>query len=441
MFYGKYELDPEQKLFNVYYVDNQLGKLIEFSDLPFIKANDVNIELTKSHKDGDELTIDFKNYDDYQKIKKYYSQRYTFVFEMLLINGNGDYQQVELYFMSGYDEQYNGENEFSVAIQASDWKGFVEERRLIPHNVLTDNLDDNDFDKLRWTLGENVNDVFRECYRRTIFEGIEPSKGASVTKRESRQIPLLQDFQPQLKNLGWPHFIEDPMTLAELRKQWCDLQKQGIDWKEGLWEPKVHAYVTEQDKIIVDYYNQRLIKLDYKTNANNLISDINVKYNALERIDNQCVKSSEKDTYYWNELPDYGRGRYQLFTADGAIETNAPGKDGVYVLYPLATKAQQLIGKNSEELTISCKIELAEIPLLFFTPGDVIACYNMPLDELNTAFQIDTIKLASNHDNGYLEFSIENMVQRLNVWDYILNPPFPNGKKQQEQTEIEFIEI
>lgn len=441
MFYGKYELDPEQKLFNVYYVDNQLGKLIAFSDLPFIKASDVNIELTKSHKDGDELTIDFKNYDDYQKIKKYYSQRYTFVFEMLLINGNGDYQQVELYFMSGYDEQYNGENEFSVAIQASDWKGFVEERRLIPHNVLTDNLDDNDFDKLRWTLGENVNDVFRECYRRTIFEGIEPSKGASVTKRESRQIPLLQDFQPQLKNLGWPHFIEDPMTLAELRKQWCDLQKQGIDWQEGLWEPKVHAYVTEQDKIIVDYYNQRLIKLDYKTNANNLISDINVKYNALERIDNQCVKSSENDTYYWNELPYYGRGRYQLFTADGAIETNTPGKDGVYVLYPLATKAQQLIGKNSEALTISCKIELAEIPLLFFTPGDVIACYNMPLDELNTAFQIDTIKLASNHDNGYLEFSIENMVQRLNVWNYILNPPFPNGKKQQEQKEIEFIEI
>lgn len=417
MFYGKYEIDPEQKLFNVYYVDNQIGKLIEFSDLPFIKAGDVNIELTKSHKDGDELTIDFKNYDDYQKIKKYYSQKYTFVFEMLLINASGDYQQVELYFMSGYDEQYNGENEFSVAIQASDWKGFVEERRLIPHNVVTDNLEDNDFDKIRWTLNENINDVFRECYRRSIFEGIEPSKGPDQTKREMRRIPLLQDFQPQLKeDITIPHTIEDPMTIAELRKKWCDWQCQGIDWAIGTYQPKVHAYITPQDKIIVDYYNQRVIKLDYQANATNLISDINVKYNALERIDNQCVKSSEKDTYYWNEIGD--RGRYQLFTSDGAIETNAPAEDGLWVLAPLATRAQQLMGKNSDALTTSCKIELAEIPLLFFTPGDIISCKNFPLAELNTAYQIDTIKLASNHDNGYLEFSIENMTQRPDVFTH-----------------------
>lgn len=417
MFYGKYEIDPEQKLFNVYYVDNQIGKLIEFSDLPFIKASDVNIELTKSHKDGDELTIDFKNYDDYEKIKKYYSQKYTFVFEMLLINASGDYQQVELYFMSGYDEQYNGENEFSVAIQASDWKGFVEERRLIPHNVLTDNLDDNDFDKLRWTLNENINDVFRECYRRSIFEGIEPSKGTDQTPKEMRRIPLLQDFQPQLKeDITIPNTIEDPSTIAELRKKWCDWQCQGIDWAMRTYQPKVHAYITQQNKIIVDYYNQRVIKLDYKVNANNLISDINIKYNALERIDNQCVKSSEKDTYYWNETGD--RGRYQLFTSDGAIETNAPGKDGQWVLAPLATKAQQLIGKNRDALTTSCKIELAEIPLLLFTPGDIISCKNFPLVELNTAYQIDTIKLASNHDNGYLEFSIESMTQRPDVFSH-----------------------
>lgn len=415
MFYGKYELDPEQKLFNIYYVDNQLGKLIEFTDLPFLKASDVNIELTKSHKDGDELTIDFKNYDAYQAIKKYYVQRYTFVFEMLLINADGDYQQVELYFMSGYDEQYNGENEFSVAITASDWKGFVEERRLIPHNVLTDNLDDNDFDKLRWTLNENINDVFRQCYRRAIFEGIEPSKGASQTKRESRQIPLLQDFQPQLKSdITIPHTIEDPMTIAELRKKWCDWQNQGVDWAMGTYQPKVHAYITDAKKIIVDYYNQRVIKLDYKANANNLISDINIKYNALDRIDNQCVKSSDKDTYYWNEIGD--RGRYQLFTSDGQIETNAAGKDGQWVLAPLATKAQQLMGENSDALTTSCKIDLAEIPLLFFTPGDIISCKNFPLYEMNTAYQIDTIKLSSNHDNGYLEFSIDSMTQRPDVF-------------------------
>lgn len=414
MFYGKYELDPEQKLFNVYYVDNQIGKLIEFSDLPFIKASDVNIELTKSHKDGDELTIDFKNYDDYQKIKKYYTQKYTFVFEMLLINARGDYQQVELYFMSGYDEQYNGENEFSVAIQASDWKGFVEERRLIPHNVLTDNLDDNDFDKLRWTLNENINDVFRECYRRAIFEGIEPSKGPDQVRRESREIPLLQDFQPQLKNLGLPHFIDDPMTLAELRKKYCGLWTYGIDSEYNTNQPKVHAYITDRKNIIVDYYKQRPILLDYKANANNLISDIEIKFNVLDKIDNQCVKSSNKDTYYYN-LNDE-RGRYQLFTSDGAIETNAAAEEGNYPLTPLITKAYQVVGEKAKRVDVSCKIELAEIPLLFFTPGDIICCYNMPLPELNVAFQIDSITLASNHDNGYLEFSIDNMTQRTNVF-------------------------
>lgn len=414
MFYGKYEIDPEQKLFNVYYVDNQLGKLIEFTDLPFIKASDVNIELTKSHKDGDELTIDFKNYDDYQKIKKYYSQKYTFVFEMLLINASGDYQQVELYFMSGYDEQYNGENEFSVAIQASDWKGFVEERRLIPHNVLTDNLDDNDFDKLRWTLNENINDVFRECYRRSIFEGIEPSKGYGQRQIEDRRIPLLQDFQPQLKNLSIPHFIEDPMTLADMRKKYCDLWTYGIDSEYDTNQPKVHAYITDRKKIIVDYYKQRPILLDYKANANNLISDIGIKFNVLDKIDNQCVKSSNKDTYYYNLNNE--RGRYQLFTSDGLIETNAAAEEDNYPLTPLVTKAYQLIGEKSKRVDVSCKIELAEIPLLFFTPGDIIACYNFPLPELNVAFQIDSITLASNHDNGYLEFSIENMTQRTNVF-------------------------
>lgn len=423
MFYGKYEIDPEQKLFNVYYVDNQLGKLIEFSDLPFIKASDVNIELTKSHKDADELTIDFKNYDDYQKIKKYYSQKYTFVFEMLLINASGDYQQVELYFMSGYDEQYNGENEFSVAIQASDWKGFVEERRLIPHNVLTDNLDDNDFDKLRWTLNENINDVFRECYRRAIFEGREPSKGYEQRQVESRQIPLLQDFQPQLKNQGLPHFIDDPMTLAEMRKKYCDLWTYGIDSEYGTNQPKVHAYITDRKKLIVDYYKQRPIKLDYKANTNNLISDINIKFDVLDKIDNQCVKSSSKDTYYYNLNGD--RGRYQLFTSDGAIETNVAAEEGNYPLTPLITKAYQIIGEKAKRVDVSCKIELAEIPLLFFTPGDIICCYNMPLPELNVAFQIDSIKLASNHDNGYLEFSIENMTQRTNVFFPVMDEVQP----------------
>ena len=369
--------------------------------------------MTKSHKDGDELTIDFKNYDTYQAIKKYYTQRYTFVFEMLLINANGDYQQVELYFMSGYDEQYNGKNEFSVAITASDWKGFVEERRLIPHNVLTDNLDDNNFDKLRWTLGENINDVFRECYRRAIFEGIEPSKGTGQTKRESRRIPLLQDFQPQLKG-GLPHFIEDPMTLAEMRKKYCDLWTYGIDAEYNTNQPKVHAYITDQKKIIVDYYRQRPIKLDYKANANNFVSDIEIKFNVLDKIDNQCVKSSNKDTYYYNLNAE--RNRYQLFTSDGAIETNAAAEEDNYPLTPLVTKAYQLVGEHAKRVDVSCKIELAEIPLLFFTPGDIICCYNFPLQEMNVAFQVDTIKLASNHDNGYLEFSIENMTQRTNVF-------------------------
>lgn len=414
MFYGKYEIDPEQKLFNIYYVDNQLGKLVEFSDLPFLKASDVNIELTKSHKDGDELTIDFKNYDTYQAIKKYYTKRYTFVFEMLLINKDGDYQQVELYFMSGYDEQYNGENEFSVAITASDWKGSVEERRIIPHNVLSQDLDDNDFGKLRWTLNENINDVFRECYRRSIFEGIEPSKGAGQRSVESRKIPILQDFIPQLKTASIPHFIEDPMTLAEMRKKWCDLWTYGIDSEYNTNQPKVHAYITEQKKIIVDYYKQQPIKLDYKTNANDLISDIEIKFNVLDKIDNQCVKSSSKDTYYYNYNGE--RGRYQMFTADGQIETNVAAEKDNYPLAPLVTKAYQLIGEHSKRVNVTCKIELAEIPLLSFTPGDIIACYNFPLPELNVAFQVDTIKLASNHDNGYLEFSIENMTQRTNVF-------------------------
>ena len=416
MFYGKYEIGPEQKLFNVYYVDNQLGKLIEFSDVPFIKASDVNIELTKSHRDGDELTIDFKNYDTYQAIKKIYQQKRTFVFELLLINADGDYQQVELYFMTGYDEQYNGENEFSVAITASDWKGFVEERRLIPHNVPSDNLDDNDFDKLRWTLNEKINDVFRECYRRAIFEGIEPLKGSAFTARESRRIPVLQNFVPQLKSdITIPKFIEDPMTLAEMRKKWCEILAGGIDSAITTYEPKVHAYITSQKKIVVDYYNQNVIKLDYKSNAHDLISDINIKYDALQTINNQCVKSSETDTWYYNWRAE--RGRYQLFTSDGQIETNAPGDEGTYVLTPLITKAQQLIGENTKGLTVSAKIELSEIPLLTFTPGDIIACYNFPLLELNTAFQVDSIKLASNHGNGYLEFTIDQMTQRPNVFD------------------------
>ena len=425
MFYGKYEIDPTQKLFNVYYVDNQLGKLVEFSDVPFLKASDINIELTKSHKDGDELIIDFKEYDTYQKIKKYYVQKYTFVFEMQFINASGDYEQVELFFMSGYDEQYNGENEFSVAIHASDWKGYVEERRLIPHNVLSENLDDNDFDKLRWTLNENINDVFRECYRRSIFEGIEPSKGTDQTRRESRRIPILQDFQPQLKDMCIPHFIEDPMTLAEMRNKYCDLWTYGIDSEYSTDQPKVHAYITDQKKIIVDYYQQRVIELNYKTNANNLISDIEIKYDITENIDNQCVKSSEKDTYYYNYLSD--RGRYQLFTSDGDIETNAPGDEGEWELSPLMTKAYQLVGEKAHNtMSVSCTFDLAEIPLLMFTPGDIIACKNFPLYELNFAFQVDSIKLSSNHDNGYLEFQIDQMTQRSNVFtlpDYWeLNP-------------------
>lgn len=404
-----YAVDPDQILFNLFFVEND--RLNIFAELPFLKAKDINIELTKQHIEPDNLKIAFKNYGDYQIIKdKFKTNDIVLQFVMYDYNNNNNVQ-VELYFLTGYDETYNGSNQWDCQIIATDWKGFVEERRMIPHNVIDANPDNPDFNKIRYTLKEKINWVFEDCYQRALLDGISLTKGVAGSQNQNRKMPILAGFYPQLKSdIAIPEFLSDKCSLAEFRKKWCDMSTQGIDWQYFLEKPKVHAYITADNRIIVDYYRQNVIKI-VNNKTNDIINNINITNDTSKSGGNAFVESSEKDAVSY--LLQDQRSSDRIGTYDLPPETNAYNGN----IQTLVTKAHEMVGEAFSTKTFKGDVELTMIPLLNFTPGDIVAFKDFPT-EINEAFEIVSINLSSNHDNGFLEFKINETLERPNVWEF-----------------------
>lgn len=409
------ELKGDTILFNVYKVVND--RLVQVSELPQLKAGDINLEMTFNHIERDEFTISFKNYQQFQTIKNIYNDipnEYIgndIVLELVLYNDKiGDYQPINLYYMTRFNEVYNGNSEWEATISGTDWKGFIEERRYILHNVVDPNPDNPDFDKVRYTLNEKINWVFNDRIKSCLKNGWEITKGRGAVVSENRKVKILNNINMQLKDdISIPNYLQDKCYIADFRKQWCDICFGFlIDWQYNLNRPKV---TTKINNGMIDlYYNQQDVRFVNYQNTKDIINKLEIINDKSDYKNSVCVYSQEKDSvsYQLNGIKQDTR----IATYDAEI-VDAPHSDGN--LKTLITKAQQEINTNTNTYSFNADIELAGLPLVDWTVGDVVSFQNFPVS-INGAFEITSIQLSANHDNGYLEFKINETLERPNVF-------------------------
>lgn len=416
------ELKGDTVLFNVYKVVND--RLVQVSELPQLNAGDINLEMTFNHIERDEFTIDFKNYNQFKIIKDIFNgipsdyideyEGYDVVLELLLYNDKlGDYQPINLYYMTGFNEIYNGNSEWEVSITGTDWKGFIEERRYLLHNVIDTNPDNPDFDKIRFTLNENMNDkVLPDLLNEALKSGKNISKGAEPKTSDDRKIKILNNMFFKLKkDTTIPNYLQDKCYIADFRKQWCDICFSGIDYAYTLDRPKVS---TKKNNGMIDlYYNQQDVHFVNYKNTKDVINKLEITNDKTDYKNNACVYSQEKDaiSYQLNGIK-YGN---RIATFDAEITDAGYDPGAPFPLQTLITKAQQQINTNSNTYKFNADIELAGLPLVDWEVGDVISFKNFPIS-INGAFEITSVQLSANHDNGYLEFSINETLERPNVF-------------------------
>lgn len=414
------ELKGDTVLFNVYKVVDD--RLVQLSELPQLKAGDINLEMTFNHIERDEFTIDFKNYNQFIVLKNTFNgveddPNYIgsdIVLELVLYNDKlGDYQPINLYYMTSFNEIYNGNSEWEVSISGTDWKGFIEERRYILHNVTDPNPDNPDFDKVRFTLNENMNTkVLPDLFNAALKSGKNISKGAEPKISNDRKVNILNNMYFKLKNdTTIPNYLQDKCYIADFRKQWCDICFSGIDWQYTLNRPKV---TTKKNNGMIDlYYNQQGVHFVNYKNTKDVINKLEIVNDKSDYKDNACVYSQEKDaiSYQLNGVKYDTR----IATFDAEITEAGYNPDNFIPNQTLITKAQQQINTNTNTYNFNVDIELAGLPLVDWSAGDVVSFKNFPIS-INGAFEITSIQLSANHDNGYLEFKINETLERPNVF-------------------------
>lgn len=414
------ELKGDTILFNVYKVVND--KLVQVSELPQLNAGDINLEMTFNHIERDEFTIDFKNYNQFNVLKNIFNginddPNYVgndIVLELVLYNEKiGGYQPINLYYMTSFNEVYNGNSEWEVSISGTDWKGFIEERRYVLHNVIDPNPDNPDFDKVRFTLSEKINDVFFALIYDALKTGKNISKGEAPKISNDRKVNILNNMYFKLKeDITIPNYLQDKCYIAEFRKQWCDMCFGDlIDWAYTLDRPKV---TTKKNNGMIDlYYNQQGVHFVNYKNTKDVINKLEIINDKIDYKNNACVYSQEKDaiSYQLNGI----KSKNRIATFDAEITEAGYNQDNFIPKETLISKAQQQINTKSNTYKFNADIELAGLPLVDWAPGDIVSFKNFPLS-INGAFEITSIQLSANHDNGYLEFKINETLERPNVF-------------------------
>lgn len=423
MFTDILKIEPQDIYFKVYFIEND--KLLVFNEIFDLEAEKINIEAVFSHRDKDEITISFKNFEEYLLIKQKYI-KHDVVFSMLMKNQNNEYVQVQTFFMEDYNEEHF-KNQFSCSIKCTDWKGFVEDKRMVYSNQNQSlSVDANNFNKIEFGANTTLVTIFSDVYKKFLIDGAEPSKGFNHKYRDIRKIPLLKPLNvSRLKSditIG-DYFLADPMFFGELRNTIIDNSIGNAKIGSGYYQfrPIVKCNIVNELKqgsarefinlFEVSYTNQTVFKI-FNGRDKYKFNQAQINFEKADMRDGILVNSDKKDKISF--YVSYPKSPNRLCVTD--LESINASLDGD--IHNLQGAGSREIGANYQTEKMKLDVDFNKIPLLDYRPGDILAFFDFELFQKDPAFEIKEISLASNHENGYYEFKITDTFDRENVWRY-----------------------
>lgn len=417
----KENLKPEDLVAKVYYLQGN-----EFIFHSYLENRDLkSLTMTLNYIASDELELVFP---DYETFKEYYSLSFSTTLKIEIMVHSEDDMEAEIaagthlesdslynnvFFVQKRSISETVTNENSYTMKAKDWKGFVEERRFLTHNVFYNETDipvnengelefPDDFNKIKF-YGVNMADQLKYFYANDIIDPYDFAKGYKPKQMAWWRMVksyLATELIVNDTTLIIYDTLQERKTLAEYKEKYFNTAFDNDEYAVPRVETKVLPSGSGYGVQVV--YNPQSVHVISNQFGTDEVTEASSDLDATDYYNNVYIESDKDDFLQtsWQKIADGDMTSFEYHE----IATEDDGD-----ISSMENYAKELISEKEELVTrtavlfFSKKEYLKDIKI-----GDKISLtdYN---DLLNGEFIIS--KLSMIIEGNTVDFSIDEMKQ------------------------------
>ena len=398
-------------------------EFIKFSDL-------INSELNLNYIDVDTATLTFKNREFAEDIVK---NEATYIFERIIYNENElDFSANKfnpIFFLDDFNLVDTFDNQNSYQFFLIDWKGYVENRVIIEHNVEYNGFLElpvdpgsgeyyfpDDFNKIKYPnlnhFGDSVNsfeEIMIDIYQKNIgylgsdLDGLPYFRNKGLPHNYGSDVRRVNGFSGLIiDNKNFPNYeiLSEKKSILDFKKDFFNFsQGQNI---EDVYQ--VFGFLEENTP------NEFTLKIRYFVPENLTIDNLNSKdkpvaisffSNFPEFRNDILIEDSNENFFSVTAVNNESQ-----FINNPEILEKAESDEGN--VYPLEKKANEAIEKYRLRLLNTLEIEFQEkIFLKDILTGQKVELLNFD-EKINGIYQIRGISEIWSNDDNYVSYTINN---------------------------------
>ncbi len=405
----KYTLNAEEFAFRIYTLDEfqkwQPYELIRFKDI-------TSSSITTNYIGANTLELSFKDREKANEYQLLAKDNAILIERLTYFTTDNDEEESSEYnlffFFNGYTLSENYENDNVFTFNFLDWKGYIEGKKIVNHNVYYDTLPTNetdDFNKIKYPNTDlsggdvrSFEEIIIDIYQRNIGDmtnsPLKKNKGKSLVDiDDDRKVKSFNGLK--INNRNFPEY----RTLQE-KKTILDFKSLYYDYAESVQGKDVY---NVELKLIGEYiriiYNvPRPLTID-NIFSKDIMSFYNLENQKENYINDVLVESQAQDVISVEEK----RIQPHDLTTFETLETSA-NEDGDTT--SMSNNGISKLEELKERIITTVEIEFKEYT--FFKdikPGSNIELLNFN-DVINGTYQIEEITEIIEDDYITYDFKI-----------------------------------
>lgn len=418
----KKNLQPNDIVAKLYYLDGGLWTFYGYLENGILE----NVTMTLNYIAGDELTLKFPDYGIFEQYYKL-SLLYTLKVEIMIYNDEEMKNEIEsgedyltssslynnVFFIAKNSVSETYQNENSYQLYGMDWKGFIEYRRWLTHNVFYNSGDipigengeqqfPDDFNKIKF-YGTNMADQLKYFYTNDIIDpytfakGYEPSKGAEWRKVKSYLATELIVNDTTLVNYDT---LQERKSLGEYKEKYYNTAFDNGEFAVSRVEAKVIPQGTQYGLQVV--YNPQQTHVISNIFGTDEVTEASADVDATDYFNNIYIESDKNDFLQvsWQNIKATDMTSFEY----GETASEDDGD-----VTSMENYAKELLNEKAELVTRTAMLYFAEKEYLKEVKiGDKVQLTDFN-DLLNGDFIIS--KLTMVIEGNTVDFSIDEMKQ------------------------------
>lgn len=401
-------------VYTVYTWNNEAIRFAFYLDNSHLNNSKQELE----YIDPDKVTIAFKDYDNFLRVANYLDDN-TLIFQRMIykedeldnsLTANANYNPIYFVNQQTFAMSVNYDNNFTMV--AYDWKGFIEDKRILTHNVfyteatLPTDPDDptkktypDDYNKIKM-YSMNMDEQLKYFYMNDIINPYAFAKGVEPPRTTVRQIAHLGINALTINDTMFDYdTLQERKSLLEYKKKYYNTILNNGEYKIARVDCKLLDKGDGTFGIAPVYNPQNTIVIDYKFSLDDVPS-FSYDVSNLDYANAIYVESDSDDFDYKTKIQRASRDITTFEYYD--TSTNDDGDTTSIQSY-----ANEQFYKHREKITRSVEILFnTKVFLKDIKIGDIIELQNF-MDGLNGKYIIT--KLTEVIEGNSLRYSIDEM--------------------------------